>query len=37
MRYKKLKEEGDSRAKLRFLADAKSVLIVKILPTNESY
>ena len=29
MRYKKLKEEGDSRAKLRCLADPKSVLIVE--------
>jgi CheY-like chemotaxis protein len=29
MRYKKLKEEADSRAKLRCLADPKSVLVVE--------
>ncbi len=29
MRYKKLKEESDSRAKLRCLADPKSVLVVE--------
>ncbi len=29
MRYKKLKEESDSRAKLRCLADSKSVLVVE--------
>ncbi len=29
MRFKKLKEESDSRAKLRCLADSKSVLVVE--------